>query len=120
MSDTGAPAVTGASAPGPDVGVEEVTPSRTPAVVPVRPRVVHCKRAAYDVYIGRPSVWGNPYVIGRDGDRATVIRKYRDMIQGRPALLARAKRELAGKTLGCYCAPQACHGDVLADLVSST
>ncbi|MFM7243676.1 MAG: DUF4326 domain-containing protein, partial [Planctomycetaceae bacterium] len=33
------------------------------------PFVVHCKRSAYDVYIGRPSKWGNPFEIGRDGDR---------------------------------------------------
>jgi len=31
------------------------------------PRVVHCKRAVYDVYVGRPSKWGNPFTIGRDG-----------------------------------------------------
>jgi hypothetical protein len=36
-----------------------------------RTRVVHCKRERYDVYIerGRGSRWGNPFVIGRDGDR---------------------------------------------------
>jgi hypothetical protein len=28
------------------------------------------------VYIGRPSIWGNPFVIGRDGDRAEVIGQY--------------------------------------------
>ena len=39
-------------------------------------RVVHCKRARYDVYIGRPSKWGNPYVIGPDGTREQVIAKY--------------------------------------------
>jgi len=32
-----------------------------------KPTVVHCKRAEYDVYIGRPSRWGNPFQIGRDG-----------------------------------------------------
>jgi hypothetical protein len=39
--------------------------------------VVHVKRAPYDVYVGRPSPFDNPFVIGRDGDRGTVIRKYR-------------------------------------------
>jgi hypothetical protein len=42
-----------------------------------RRRVVHVKRAAYDVYIGRPSPFGNPFVIGRDGERAAVIGRYR-------------------------------------------
>ncbi len=78
-------------------------------------RVVHCKRDPYDVYIGRPSKWGNPYVIGRDGTRAQVIAKYRDWVLRRPDLLA-ALPELHGKTLGCWCAPQPCHGDVLAAL----
>ena len=32
---------------------------------------------AVQVYIGRPSKWGNPFVIGRDGARADVIAKYR-------------------------------------------
>jgi hypothetical protein len=39
--------------------------------------VVHCKREPYDVYIGRPSKWGNPFQIGRDGTRDEVIAKYR-------------------------------------------
>ena len=34
-----------------------------------------------------------------------------------PELLA-ALPELAGKTLGCWCAPKACHGDVLARLAA--
>jgi len=81
-------------------------------------RVVHCKRDRYDVYIGRPSKWGNPYVIGRDGTRAQVIAKYRDWVLRQPALMA-ALPELRGKTLGCWCAPQPCHGDVLAALAQS-
>jgi hypothetical protein len=83
------------------------------------PFVVHCKRASYDVYIGRPSKWGNPFEIGRDGDRETVIRKYRDWIQTRPDLLT-ALPELKGKVLGCWCAPKACHGDVLSEMANVT
>jgi len=48
--------------------------------------VVHCKRSPYDVYIGRPSKWGNPFAIGRDGDRATVIRKYQQWLSQQPNL----------------------------------
>lgn len=83
-------------------------------------RVVHCKRAAYDVYIGRPSKWGNPYAIGKDGTREEVIEKYRAYIQARPDLMA-ALPELRGKVLGCWCktTPDVpCHGDVLAELVN--
>ena len=81
-----------------------------------RTRVVHCKRETYDVYIGRPSIWGNPFQIGRDGTREEVIAKYRRYLEERPELAERARRELRGKTLGCWCAPQACHGDVLAEV----
>jgi len=82
-------------------------------------QVVHCKRQAYDVYIGRPSKWGNPFTIGRDGSRAEVIEKYRDYILNNLELLA-CLQELRGKTLGCWCAPQPCHGDVLVELVNAT
>ena len=79
-------------------------------------KVVNIRRTKdYDVYIGRGSPWGNPYAIGRDGDREEVIRKYSyDFERG---LLKSDKedfRELAGKTLGCYCKPAPCHGDVIA------
>jgi Domain of unknown function (DUF4326) len=83
-----------------------------------RRRVVHVKRAAYDVYIGRPSPFGNPFVIGRDGDRAAVIARYRAWLLAQPALVERVRRELADKVLGCWCAPLPCHGDVLADIAA--
>ncbi len=77
--------------------------------------VVHCKREPYDIYIGRPSKWGNPFVIGADGTREEVIRKYRMRVMASPELMA-ALPELRGKRLGCWCKPLACHGDVLAEL----
>jgi hypothetical protein len=82
-------------------------------------RVVHFKREEYDVYIGRPSKWGNPFEIGKDGDRATVIRKYREWVVSQPRLMA-ALHELQGKVLGCWCSPKACHGDVLASLANGS
>lgn len=77
--------------------------------------VVHVSYAAYDVYIGRPSKWGNPYKIGVHGTREQVIQRYKDYIRLRPDLMA-ALPELKGKILGCWCAPRPCHGDVLAEL----
>lgn len=79
-------------------------------------KVVHCKKSPYDVYIGRPSKWGNPFAIGKDGTREEVIKKYREWILGQPNLL-KALPELRGQILGCWCKPQACHGDVLVELV---
>lgn len=69
------------------------------------------------VYIGRPSIWGNPFKIGRDGSRREVIAKYRGLVLRSPRLLARLP-ELHGKDLACWCAPQPCHGDVLIDLAA--
>lgn len=80
--------------------------------------VVHCKRDQYDVYIGRPSKWGNPFTIGKDGSRDEVIAKYADWIKTQPELLA-ALPELEGKILGCWCAPQPCHGDILKSLAAT-
>jgi len=72
------------------------------------------------VYIGRPSKWGNPFNIGVDGDRAEVIDKYESYLLSRPHLIEAAKIELKGKILGCYCAPLACHGDVLARVANES
>lgn len=86
--------------------------------------VVHCKRAPYDVYIGRgrcprtgqPGRWGNPFRIGRDGTREEVIARYADWLAGELDAERIGLEELAalhGKALGCWCAPQSCHGEVL-------
>jgi hypothetical protein len=80
-------------------------------------KVVHCKREKYDVYIGRPSKWGNPFIIGRDGTRTEVIRKYENWIKQQPELM-NSLSELKGKTLACWCSPAACHGDVLIKLAN--
>ena len=82
----------------------------------MKTRVVNLYKQPYDVHIGRPSKWGNPFVIGVHGNRADVIKKYKKYILNRPELLD-ALHELKGKRLGCYCKPAACHGDVLVELV---
>lgn len=79
-------------------------------------RIVNCKRDKYDVYIGRPSKWGNPFQIGPDGDRETVIAKFNFYIRNNRKLLADLP-ELKGKTLGCHCYPLPCHGEVLLELL---
>lgn len=78
-------------------------------------KVVHCKKEPYDIYIGRPSPFGNPFVIGKDGTREEVVQKYKEWLLKQPALLSRV-HELKGKTLGCWCSPQACHGDILKEI----
>ncbi len=80
-------------------------------------KVVHCKKDVYDVYIGRPSKWGNPFVIGKDGTRQEVIKKYKNWLVKQPVLMD-SLVELRGKRLGCWCSLFACHGDVLVKLVN--
>lgn len=77
--------------------------------------VVHCKRDNYDFLITRPSKWGNPFIIGVHGTRKEVIEKYRQYILDTPELF-NSLPELKGLTLGCWCKPDACHGDVLVEL----
>jgi len=65
------------------------------------------------VRIDRGTVFGNPFVIGRDGDRAQVIQRYRGhMCQ---VLTCRQLMSLEGKRLACWCHPLPCHGDVLIE-----
>ena len=69
------------------------------------------------VYVGRPTPWGNPFAIGRDGDRKTVIAKYRRWLWKRmqDGRIDRDRlADLAGKDLVCHCAPGPCHAQVLA------
>lgn len=81
-------------------------------------RVVNCRKEAFDVYIGRPSPFGNPFAIGGAGDRPTVIAKYRAWILTQPHLL-KMLPSLRGKRLGCWCRKgQQCHGDVLIELIN--
>lgn len=85
--------------------------------------VVNIRVQAYDVYIARPSCWGNPWshlssttARFRVATREEAVEKYRAWIQTQPQLLARL-HELRGKRLGCWC-PESkpCHGHVLAEL----
>jgi len=87
-------------------------------------RVVNRRSARFHIYIGRPSPFGNPFshqpgtlARFRVASRAEAIARFRDWFLSQPDLVARARRELKGKTLGCWCKPAACHGDVIAEVV---
>jgi len=89
--------------------------------------VVHCKREQYDVYIGRPSKWGNPFTHIKDRNtlakfvvatRQDAVNAYRKWItDGDGRHLLQDLHELKGKTLGCWCSPLPCHGNVLVKLI---
>jgi len=90
-------------------------------------RVVHCKREPFDVYIGRPSKWGNPIKLLAERERPFVLANYRAWLDGdvhlaavygKPPTKEEIQAELKGKTLGCWCAPKPCHGDVLLEIAN--
>ena len=64
-------------------------------------------------YVGRPSKFGNPFSIGRDGDRNLVLEKYAVWLVAQHDLLQAARDELRGKDLICWCSPCKCHADIL-------
>lgn len=71
------------------------------------------------IYIGRPSKWGNPFMLGRDGDRDDVVNKHIYwIIEGRGRRLLAHIDELTGHDLVCFCAPLACHGNFLLSLAN--
>jgi hypothetical protein len=90
-------------------------------------KVVHCKEEDYDVYIGRPSKWGNPFKIGANGNREGVIFMYEEWLRGNlfqdvePEKRNYILKNISGlknKTLGCWCKPKSCHGDILARMAN--
>jgi len=93
------------------------------ALIPAT-RVVHC-RDPHDVYIARAnatrrvrrSIWGNPFRIGPDGSREDVVSLFLTwLLEPGQARLRSQLPTLRGKTLGCWCEPELCHGHVLAAL----
>lgn len=97
-------------------------------------RLVNIKNEGFDVYIGRPSKWGNPYTHHADKEtlaefivetREEAISKYKEYILNNKSLL-NDLHELEDKTLGCWCLgkeetfpiPYICHGQVLIELIS--
>lgn len=92
----------------------------------VRRSIVHCKKAPYDVYIGRPSKWGNPFshqpgtkAKYKTKTRREAIQKHKEWItEGEGKHLLEDIHELKGKILGCWCHNKACHGDILVKLAN--
>ena len=80
--------------------------------------VVNIEQTDYEIYIGRPGIWGNPFKITKGCNRTLAIEKYRQWIKTQPHLMGKLWF-LRGKVLGCHCKPLPCHGDVLAELADN-
>lgn len=83
--------------------------------------VVNKQIDRYDVYIGRGSLFGNPFRVVIDGTREEVIALYRTWFMQRLAQpkFEQAVERLRGKRLGCFCKPLACHGDVIVEYLET-
>lgn len=78
------------------------------------------------VYVGRPTKWGNRWThlnYGRGeikvATREEAIEKYREWLMSQPDMIRQAKVELRGKDLVCWCAPLACHADILMEVANA-
>jgi hypothetical protein len=89
----------------------------------------HRTASADAIYVGRPTKWGNPYT--HQADKATLaeyivasreeaVAMYRQYIMANPLLLKACQEELKGKDLVCFCAPKACHADILIEIANQT
>ena len=91
-------------------------------------KVVNLKHAKYDQYIGRAGhghdgYFGNPFGVGIDGNREECIQKYREYFHRKLLVdntFAKRIHELKDKTLGCFCKPKPCHGDVIAEYLDAS
>lgn len=70
------------------------------------------------VFVGRPSPFGNPFIIGRDGNRNEVCEKYALWIKTQSKLIEKIKGELKGKDLVCFCSPKLCHAETLIKITN--
>ena len=75
------------------------------------------------VYIGRAmprfgfqaSPFANPF---KTGTRDEMCDAFEEWFLTQPELVQRAKAELRGRDLGCWCAPKRCHGDTLLQIAN--
>jgi len=90
-------------------------------------KVVNLYKEPYDVYIGRPGkgqdgYFGNPFPLSKGADRGSTLEKYREYfikrIESDPEFKEKVL-SLYNKTLGCFCHPHPCHGDIIAEYVNN-
>ncbi len=83
--------------------------------------VVNKYKEKYDAYCGRGTIWGNPYEIGIDGNRDEVIERYRKWFNFviKDEVFKNSLLKLKDKKIACFCAPQKCHLDIIAEYLNN-
>ena len=100
-----------------------------------KPRRIQRKRTkgwrmpANTVYVGRPTIWGNPFTVGKDipflpgrkvQDKRHAVSLYAGHAPQNERLIAAARDELRGQHLACWCPlDQPCHADVLLEIANA-
>ena len=77
-------------------------------------RVVNIHKSPYDIYCGRGSIYGNPFVMTSKNDRELVVMRYTDYLMRNEDLISAILKITPEQTLGCFCAPKLCHCDVIS------
>lgn len=100
-----------------------------------RKRTKGWKMPENTIYVGRPTKWGNPFVVGKPGgaytakvqDQRHAWQLYRSVAIDNEKLIAAAREELRGKNLACFCPKPSqpyesdcCHAAVLLEIANST
>jgi hypothetical protein len=74
-------------------------------------------------YIGRPTIYGNPFKIGPDGTREQVVKKFEvyfyERLKHDNRFRVAVKKLETAEALCCWCAPLPCHGDVIARYIEA-
>ena len=72
-----------------------------------------------EIYVGRPSKWGNPFVVGEHGSAWACVQQYKEWLPKQSDLMDELE-ELRGKRLVCPCRGRPCHKDVLYEMLRKT
>ena len=71
------------------------------------------------VVVSRPSKWGNPFKVGRDGNAQVCVEAYRELVRSNAIRMHQIRHELEGKSLACWCGlGEPCHADVLLQIAN--
>lgn len=70
------------------------------------------------IRVDRSTRWGNPFVLGQDGNRDRVCDLYMAYAIWRLTVQPDWLEPLRGKNLYCHCAPQRCHAETLVNLAN--
>jgi len=70
------------------------------------------------VYVGRPTKWGNPFILVDEEDREGVLRSYENWLRLMLSKDSHFLDELRGKDLACWCPlDKPCHADVILKIL---